>query len=459
MKKPVFYFLFILISASFTHAETIHVDIKNGTPLSALYIVPSDKFSGDWGKTLLKNGIHDPFETVFKFPHDMYVYTLSFDFEPEKKYHIKMNDEFGTEGIVENMVLSEVQHIIFMYYQADNKYFCRNHGYRAEDPKIVYNSDGDNLKALHSPEEIIARHDQIKDFYFDGNFEEEPIDEAIFKPGKLSERQKQSGSKTVNFIRFLAGVDDNIQLDENLNDLSQHAAILYSAGINPEDNIEFELFMSEDFYKKAKLGYANTIKARLCSGSIYRVLIQLAYDVRNCTVNQSGNRRKLLSPYLNKMGIGQCDNYTTLYISDLDKTKKFPLPAICWPAPGYFPTEFFGIGHLWSCTLDPEKFKTPDPEKVKVIISRINDKKSWTLDNSMSAEDDYSGYLKVSNKAALDNTILFRPPVEINEENKYYYNYYVNYSIYTVKITGLQDLKGKSAELKYTVRFFSLGDW
>jgi len=273
----------------------------------------------------------------------------------------------------------------------------------------------------------------------------EPSSSYPYRAGKVKDKYLQEALDALNFIRYLAGLPDDVYLDETYTSYAQHGAVLLAA-VNklthhppkPED-------MADDFYEIAYKG-----PSRSNCGYGYRNILETIFGYMNdsdpSNIASVGHRRWLLSPQLQKTGFGYYKSYSTTYVFDISREDKILFDFISWPAKNYMPVEFMESNIAWSVNLGRE-YDQAAIDDVKVTLIRKNDGRTWTFSKNTSYGNtknyfnvDHSGY-----GYEMNNCIIFRPDIEEYKEN----------DIFNVAISGIYK-GGKPTEIKYTVQLFSL---
>jgi uncharacterized protein YkwD len=310
-------------------------------------------------------------------------------------------------------------------------------------------------------EDIIAKWEQYKPTYEGNPFVgTPPSTSAPYSIGELNDYFVQDGLNMANFVRYLAGLPENLTIDEDLSIQAQYGAVLLAASNfshypnQPSD-------MPNDFYN---IGYASTSSSNLSAGLpwLWQTIID-GYirddDMEN--LPKVGHRRWLFNPSLRKTAFGFAENYSSEYIyystMQVKDDSGFPIDYdyISWPCKGYFPKEFFDSNDPWTITLNPSKYESPSISNITVILRREDDGMSWTLDisdNYVSSNNEYFNIDKGGN--LIKDCIIFRP--KVSDVDKYHDpDIYGNK--YEVTVTGLNKIGGIPTEINYEVEFFYIG--
>jgi hypothetical protein len=302
---------------------------------------------------------------------------------------------------------------------------------------------------------ITAKWDTYKPKSGISTYSEQPSIAAPYNAGSLTKDFLNNGLNTLKFIRYLAGLSENITVTDELNDTAQHGAVLlvktghltYNPA-KPED-------MDNEFYQKALAGLAsvNIYQGTTLNGNLPDAVKSFIDDTDENNIEKLGHRRWMLNPVLGKAGFGYASNgisgalksFTTMHVSDTSNTEKTDVPYILWPSKGFFPSSFFSASQAWSVILNPDSF---DLEKCDptVKLSCLNTGKEWEF--SAADKDKKGKYFNVDqSNFGIPYCIIFRP------DNLSSLTISKNFK---VEIKGLVDKSGNPQQIDYEVEFFSL---
>ncbi|UQZ86570.1 hypothetical protein SK3146_05863 [Paenibacillus konkukensis] len=295
-------------------------------------------------------------------------------------------------------------------------------------------------------------------------FEDKPQIVSPHQAGKLNTDFIEDGVRTVNTMRYLAGVPDDLAQDSFLNEQAQYGAVLLAVYGQLSHTPAKPKGMSESFYSK---GYASTSSSNIYSlygaaGAVKqnailpRTVVSYMSDNDESNVASVGHRRWILNPDLKKIGFGLAEGrasngyrsfYSSMQVLDQSRADKFDYDIISWPGKGYFPLKYFQGNDPWSVTLNPDKYATPDPNEVSVSLTRLNDQEIWTMDKDDDAAGEGKAYFNVNtHKYGVPNCIVFRPGGNMRYEDG---------DRFEVQISGLKDAEGHEARVVYQVVFFA----
>ncbi|MFP3155166.1 CAP domain-containing protein [Lachnospiraceae bacterium ZAX-1] len=286
-------------------------------------------------------------------------------------------------------------------------------------------------------------------------FATNPSTSAPYSAGTLTSGSLQSALAMLNQMRYIAGIDADVTLNETYNQKTQAAALLNylndtlshdpakPSGINDalfnlghagagESNIAYAA-------SSANIPGYHTLNQRIVKGWME--------DADASNVSLVGHRRWVLNPAMAQTGFGMVagqlgswyKSYYAMYAFDSARTSTYN--GVAWPAQN-MPIEYFGDTYPWSVSLG----KTVDAGNVSVTLTRQSDHKEWVFNKNtpLDATSNENGtYFNVNNDGyGAKGCIIFRPADIV----------YANGDAFDVKITGV------SPEVSYTVNFFSLLD-
>lgn len=274
-------------------------------------------------------------------------------------------------------------------------------------------------------------------------YDTEPSVKAPYKVGRVNQVMLDQALLATNLARSLSGLPGDVQLDAELNDLAQHGAVLLAATDKLSHYPEKPADMTDAFYNK---GYQSTKSSNLSSGrdNLSRNVLEGYMPDTGRNADRVGHRRWVLNPSLQKVGFGLAGGYGSMQVFDKSRAEAVDYDYIAWPAAD-FPQQLFGDSHPWSVSVNPDKYETPSLQNVKVQVTDVQSKKTWTLD-SKNNDLNKDLYMNVELSGfGVSNAIIFR----LDGIQEYA-------GEYRVVISGLRTVSGQAAELSYTVDFYDL---
>ncbi|MDE6221377.1 MAG: CAP domain-containing protein [Lachnospiraceae bacterium] len=256
-----------------------------------------------------------------------------------------------------------------------------------------------------------------------------PYDNA----GVLSQDTLDAAMKMMNQIRYIAGLQDNVTLNEEYNRKAQAAALVNYANRSLSHSPSKPAGMSDTMYK---LGYDGASSSNIAMASWNRSLNQTIVqgwmkDGDSSNIDRVGHRRWILNPSMGQTGFGAVygtgGTYSALYC--FDRSRSASETQVAWPAQN-MPVGYFGSDFPWSISIG----SSVDKNAVHVTLKRVNDGMTWNFSSGAS-----NGYFNVDNGGyGQKGCIIFRP----DGIDKYHAG-----DTFEVVITG-------GVNLSYTVNFF-----
>lgn len=277
-----------------------------------------------------------------------------------------------------------------------------------------------------------------------------------YNTGELNATFLDNGLKTANYMRYLAGLPDDLILDEELTHQAQHGAVLLASTDLLSHTPAQPADMNDEFFQT---GYESTSSSNiyaLYGGTatpdfLSQTVRGYMDDEDSSNVSVLGHRRWILNPSLFRTGFGFAQTasdahyYSSMQVFDHSRKDKVSYTEVLWPNKGYFPTDVFAGNVPWSVSLNPALYEEPDRNTITVTLERRSDHKVWKLDKK-SDNPENAHYFNVDTDGyGIPNAIIFRPDgIESYEDG----------DIFDVSIAGLVSSNGKPATLRYSVHFF-----
>jgi hypothetical protein len=303
----------------------------------------------------------------------------------------------------------------------------------------------EDAPAPRSKAEIAARWEGARPTYMDWrNMEVYGDLNPPIAIGKPKADYIDDGLKMVNFLRYLAGLPDDVRIDEGLNYKAQILTAINAMNDYNSHDPEKPAAMPKELYDLGfAVGHQCNLEYSIMEGTTHPNAIEnevrtwgpfpaLAMDRRfylarmslDCfgdadirNVAKVGHRRNMMRPEIAKVGFGYVDVYEEVLldadeIADaypgmdfsagttpsrhylrqysasyvLDRSRKtFPdFDYLAWPSRGYFPLQFWNYGsyYPWSVSLNPDKYGDPHPAALKVEIADAKGSFKITLDKN-----------------------------------------------------------------------------
>ncbi len=258
-----------------------------------------------------------------------------------------------------------------------------------------------------------------------------------YRAGTLKKESLQSALAMMNAIRYIAGIDANVTLDDDYTRMAQAAALVNAANGNLTHYPDKPEGMSDSLYELGKTGAASSNIAWTSweTSLSFSLVCQWMEDGDAGNISRVGHRRWILNPSMEKTGFGWVSDtngtYTAMYAFD-NAFGTANYYGVAWPAQN-MPVEYFGYDYPWSISMGD----AVDKSAVKVTLTRLGDRKKWIF-----SEAGADGYFNVENSNyGRPGCIIFRPSGAAYQPG----------DKYQVEIAGLAE------KVSYQVQFFSLG--
>lgn len=287
---------------------------------------------------------------------------------------------------------------------------------------------------------------------------------APYSAGSLVSSEISDALNTLKMICFLGGVSyENVNFTKELNELSQHGAVLLAAFGQFTHTPTKPADMDTAFFDK---GYNGSNQANISLGytNISSAILGLVADGGDNNIGEAGHRRWILKPNGKNFGIGyaQYNNRANTNMHVFDGGVGTPETYVAWPNSGDFPIQYFIASdniskvpsYPWSINLGSE-YKVPDRSSIQLTLTRTRDNKTWTFNNStpelgIGNMPDNSMHLSVSNaNKGMGKAIIFRPDLKSLGTIR-------DGDVFEVRLSGINKSNGQATTLGYRIRFFDL---
>lgn len=274
-----------------------------------------------------------------------------------------------------------------------------------------------------------------------GGYTTKPKLKAPYAAGKPSKTNLQEGLNALNAMRYIAGLDANVTLDENYNELAQAAALVNCLNGKTSHYPSQPKGMDAALYEKGCKG-ARSSNLYAMRSNIASAHVGYMDDSDPTNIARVGHRRWILNPAMGKTGTGYVEGFSATYAFD-ESNFGASQSNVVWPAQN-MPLEYFegtelnmssGFSSLpaWSVSTG----EVLDASEVKVTLTRKSDGKTWKFSKAKADGDFY-----VENSLyGQQGCVIFRPKKldDIEPGDRF-----------RVQVTGIPQ------ELDYTVNFFEI---
>ena len=264
---------------------------------------------------------------------------------------------------------------------------------------VTYRTQAEISKALEA----------VWDLDYAAEYSQEPQKTAPYSAGKLAAKTQENALAFLNAIRYVAGLDYNVQIKDEYTEMAQACALLNSVNGKLDHYPTKPADMDDALYST---GYTGANKGNLVFGTknFRRALLLLVDDQG---VSSLGHRRWILFPGMECTGFGMVDNYSSMYAHDnFTSSTVGSDPGVVWPAQN-MPLELWEDGATWSASFG----RKLDSAGVTVSISQNGGSKTWEISSSGG-----NGTLTVSNaNYGQPGCVMFTPDTISYDEGDSYH--------------------------------------
>ncbi len=263
-------------------------------------------------------------------------------------------------------------------------------------------------------------------------YDENPLADAPYSIGKLSYRTQQNALNTMNLMRYIAGIPDNVELgSDEMIKKSQAAALINCVNGTLSHYPNQPEGMDDAMYQTCLAGSSSSNLGYGYYSFYDEIYNGWMNDGDLSNISRVGHRRWILNPSMGKTAFGcvQDDgrNFYAMYAFDESGTDR-AYNGVSWPAHN-MPVEYFGTTFPWSISFNAEL-----STDLKVTLTRKNDGKTWNFDrNSKDFYVNNGTYGQIG-------CVIFRPSIDSYKAG----------DSFDVRI------KGTGIDVSYSVDFFRL---
>lgn len=234
-------------------------------------------------------------------------------------------------------------------------------------------------------------------------FSTKPKNKKPYKKGQVAGSTLKNGLNTLNFIRYVAGVSSDVNINSSYQSLAQAAAVVnYNDSTNWISHYPAKpKGMSTSLYQQGAEGAS---QSNLAAGysNLYDAILGWMSDSDSSNVDRVGHRRWCLNPSMKYTGFGIDGNIYSMYAFDSSGEDE-KVHGVAWPAKNT-PLQLFNKTDAWSISMG---VNVPT-EGTKVVLIRNRDKKKWTFTTNNSKIS--GNYMTINNdNYGQSGCIIFRP--------------------------------------------------
>lgn len=296
--------------------------------------------------------------------------------------------------------------------------------------------------AVHTVDDVRARYGQIG-----------TADALYDEDGGLNDAAQQSMLDYARFMRWLAYVEDPLEISAEYTQLAQAGAQLLAAADTAAHALPQPEGFPDELYELASTGIGGSNIASINWMDVDVLFAAIEYFQRDEGGHNRftlGHRRWLLSPALQHTGFGLSNadsgmTYVTMYVHDFTAESINGWDNIAWPSAGAFPAEYMYDATPWCVLLNDRVYSAEQPE-LRITVACEQTGEVFVMDR-LAEEDAQDAYWINTDGYGLGYALIFRPwAAEEFEQNQ----------VWHVCIANLWRLDGSTETLEYDVEMMSL---
>lgn len=262
-------------------------------------------------------------------------------------------------------------------------------------------------------------------------YNKKPSVKPPYSMGTLSDETLDSAIKMINQIRFIAGLNYNVTLNNDYINKTQAASLVNSVNDTLTHNPDKPSMMDDNLYEMAYKGASSSNISCGYSSINSSIINGYMNDGDSSNIDRVGHRRWILNPKMSATGFGAVGKYSAMYSFDNGNYKAEEY-GVLWPAMN-MPIDYFAPSYPWSISMG----YNVNMRDIEINLIRLRDNKNWKFNYKKS-----DGYFNVNNQGYGEKgCIIFRPD-GIDE--------FLDGDLFQVSVTGLDK------PLSYNVKFFDL---
>ncbi|MCI7523130.1 CAP domain-containing protein [Roseburia hominis] len=234
----------------------------------------------------------------------------------------------------------------------------------------------------------------------------DPVLSAPYAAGKVSDESLGQALAMLNQIRYIAGLDSGVTLNDTYTQMAQTGVMLNAVNNQLSHYPSRPSGMSDELYE---LGYSGTSSSNLAMtswrSSLLKSLMMWMDDSDSSNIDRLGHRRWILNPTMQQTGFGYAVSnsgaaYSSVYVFDYDH-HNMDVTGVAWPAT-VMPKRYFESSSAWSYS-----YGSSLNGNVSVKLQCLTTGRERTWNFSSAASD---GYFNVNNGGyGQKGCVIFKP--------------------------------------------------
>jgi uncharacterized protein YjdB len=315
-------------------------------------------------------------------------------------------------------------------------------------PTQAFAAAGERIQTFATVGNPLVRTEaQIRDFFNSHKFDVSasvahtatPSTTSPFVAGSISGGATETEAlNALNFVRYVAGIDANVQIDSSYAEQAQAASLVNAVNDDLTHYPTQPSGMDDELYEKGRTGAGSSNIGMGYVNPARSIVYGYMEDGDPGNIDRIGHRRWCLDSRMQYTGFGQVGRYSALYAFDGSGSASYT--NVAWPAKN-MPVELFDPYYPWSVSVD--RTAASNAANVSVKLTRNNDGKVWNFSSANTYDPNNDLYFNVETSGFGDSAaIVFRP------DNLTSYN---SGDRFTVQISGIT-----AGTISYNVNFFEL---
>lgn len=245
----------------------------------------------------------------------------------------------------------------------------------------------------------------------------EPVLTSPYAPGVVTQQSLQDALAMVNQMRYIAGLSNDVVLDEEFTRAAQAGAFLNAVNNQISHYPERPVGIDDELYELGCEGAGSSNMAMASWQSTLSHFVEMWMDDSDASnIGAVGHRRWILNPSMKKTGFGYsvCNgtgSYGSIYVFDNWSSGGDAVRGVAWPA-REMPLEYFDDYMAWSYACG----ETLDESVISVKLTSLTQGREWNFSAGVS-----DGFFTINNgNYGQTGCVIFRPDgISINEGDEY----------------------------------------
>lgn len=288
--------------------------------------------------------------------------------------------------------------------------------------------------------DFVKRNAILENGIAPAKYSTQPRTKAPLAQGTLSSEFMSRGINAINVVRYVAGVDSDVKLNEAGLDKCQQAALMCAASKIDKQGLKCPEGMDRELYKNALETYSNAVVAVGGESLDRTILFNMVKGSGKDVMADVCSRRQVLNPQLEQVAFGHVGKYALL--QPTLKSSELPIEQIivAWPAQNT-PLDYFDISSPLSLMFSADY---DIKGNVILVMVRLNDGKMWKFGRLLPKQDGF--YSTSSKSCGLPGCITWKPDLDQYRANDQF----------SIHVSGVKFRGVELPTIEYRISFFNL---